>query len=283
MSFVETSVWKLLISVPLMIGVMVPLESLWNVKEWLMYIFFSMGVSGMIFILSKLLIFMLFHNESFFTPVGGTAGYVIALTIGFRHAFPYQEIVNLYKLIPAPLNEFLPARGIVQARHLPFLCLLSELVMAIAVPSSFREWPLALFSFFTSWVYIRYLMHFPYANARGDHSSEFNFALLFPKMIRPTADWIAGHLYALAVRITRGYVALRVTDRVASMSSVTLYCPADTAAAAAAISSLANNSPMTGSATDDKRIRTLMFLDENIASIIGKNESGLTRQEINEV
>ncbi len=289
-SLVETTIWKLLISVPLMIGAMAPLESLWSAKELLLYISFSTGMSGMFFILLKLLVFIIFRNESFFIPVGGTTGYIIALLIGFRHAFPYQEIINLYKIIPSPMNELLPARGILQARHLPFLCLVMELCLAVLAPAYFQEWPLALLSFLSSWVYIRYLMHFPYANLRGDHSSEFNFALLFPKFIRPTVDAFAGMIYAIIVRMTKGFLALRATDRTGLMSGGTLYSPADTAAAVAVISSLANNSSsIEDNSPDDRRLRTLKFLDDNIASLIGKrerfgsNDKGLTREEIDEV
>lgn len=285
----ETSLWKLLITIPLMIGAMAPLESLWSVKELLLYVGFSTGISGALFIMSKLLVFAVFRNESFFTPVGGTTGYIIALLIGFRHAFPYQEILNLYKVIPSPANELLPGRGVLQARHLPFLFLILELCLAIVAPAYFQEWPLALLSFFASWLYIRYFMHFPYANVRGDHSSEFNFALLFPKLIRPTVDAMAAMAYRVVVMITKGLFAVRVADRMNTSSTGNLYSPADTAAAVAVISSLANASHLDSSSPDDKRLRTLKLLDENIASLTGRRRSfsatdkGLSRQEIEEV
>ena len=191
-------------------------------------------------------------------------GVIIPLSIGFRHALPYQEVSDLNRYLPKLLQGRLPGRGIVQARHLPFLCLAGELVAAIIFPSYFTEWPLALTSFVSAWFYIRYLMWFPYSNLQGDHSTEFSFSFLFPKLIRPYVEKLTGLvLYRIIVRLSNGRLALRQSTDIAS-----LYSPSDSAAAAAAFASLTGD-PVCMDVDEDERSKALRDLDDKIAALTG--------------
>ena len=270
---VDTALWKLCITVPIVYATLASLEALWSAREILQYLAFVTGFAGFVLLVSRYVVFLIFGLEWIFTPVGGSIGLVIPLVIGFRHAFPYKELVNLNKMLPTILHECLPARGLVQSRHLPFLCLSAELTLSLIFPTRFSEWPLAVVGYFASWFYIRYLMHFPYANVRGDHSSEFVLCLLFPKLLRPTIDKLSVGVYEIALRLTGHLVELRVTEKVSLAVASTLYSPADSAAAAAAIDALATGTPEEKAKFEERRARALRFLDDNIASLMGRKDS----------
>jgi hypothetical protein len=273
-SFVETSIWKLVLSAPVIYVSMSALEALWTLFDLLQYLGFVTGVSGLLLLTSRLLFFMMFGSESLFNQVSGCVGLVIPLVIGFRHAFPYKELVNLNKILPAVLHEFLPARGLIQSRHLPFLCLSTQCVLSFIFPSTFPEWPLALISYFASWFYIRYLMHFSYANLRGDHSSEFTLSLLFPKLIRPALDRVSIVVYEVLVKVSGGRLELRPVEKVSLTVPTTLYSPADAAAATAALEVIAPVTAEDRAKFEERRAKALKFLDENIAALIGRKDSG---------
>ena len=277
------------------------LEALWAVLDLVQYLGFVTGVSGLLLLTSRLLFFMMFGSESLFTQVSGCVGLVIPLVIGFRHAFPYKELLNLNKFLPSVLHDVLPARGLIQSRHLPFLCLVTQATLSLIFPSVFPEWPLAVISYFASWFYIRYLMHFSYANVRGDHSSEFTLSLLFPKLIRPAIDRASILVYEISVRLSGGRLELRQTEKVSLTVSTTLYSPADAAAATAALEVIAPVTAEDRAKFDERRAKALKFLDDNIAALIGRKGSanddhdklklievqhaigGMTEAEINEV
>jgi hypothetical protein len=112
-------------------------------------------------------------------------------------------------------------------------------------------------------------MSFPYANIRGDHSTEFSFSYLFPKMMRPTVDRItSGMIYPVMVKVSKGWLAVGQADTsLAYTLPMSLYSPGDTAAASAALSTLTNSSKLAASGDVDKRSKALRFLDENIAAL----------------
>jgi hypothetical protein len=269
----ETSLWKIALSGPIIYFCLSALEALWASTEIVYFILFSTGSAGTLVLISRFAMYILSGSEALLIPIGGCIGMVIPLVVGFRHVFPYKELFNLNKLLPTAVHEFLPARGLVQSRHLPFLCLAGQCVLGFLFPSSFREWPLALVAYFSSWFYIRYLMHFPYANLRGDHSSEFNLSLLFPKVSRPTIDRLSAAVFDVAVKLSGGWLDLRLTDKVSLTSSTTLYSPADSAAASAALESMATMSSEDRAKFEQRRARALKFLDENIAALVGRTES----------
>lgn len=270
------------------------LEALWSTREIVQYIAFSCGVPGIVLLITRCISDVVLGSDARTHAVSGCVGLVITLMIGVRHAFPLKELLNLNKILPKPVQGLLPARGLVQARHIPFLCLSTEIVLSIIFPSWFPEWPLAILAYISAWVYIRYIMHFPYANLRGDHSSEFNFSLLFPKLSRPTIDRFGSIIYSILIQFS-GYFELRASDKSSLTANVSLYSPADAAAANAVMEAIGTEKAK----FEERRAKALKFLDENIANLIGRKEpvddslqlignpskieGGLTSDEIAEV
>ena len=188
----------------------------------------------------------------------------MACLMGLRHAFPLREVLNLNRRVPEWIKDYLPARGIIEYRHLPFLFLLCEVYLGVFVPGWFQDWPMGVLAFFSAWLYVRYCMHFPYANVRGDHSVEFSLSCLFPKLVRPHVEKTACIVYEFVVGKSGGRLELR------SANGAWLYQASEAAAG-----------PF-----DERKSKALQFLDENIAAIGGrKSESAtaLTREEIAEV
>ena len=259
----ESSFIRLIIHMPIIYLGLTMLEALWSSREIVFYILFSCGVSGLVLTVVRSIGGIVVANRP--AVACGSIGLVLTVVIGVRHAFPLKEIFNLGKIFPTALHGLLPARGIVQARHLPFIILSTEVVGAILFPSWFSEWPLGVISYFSAWFYIRYLMHFPYANLRGDHSSEFNLALLFPKLVRPIMDKLFSLLYSVICKLTNAF-ELRTVDKSG------LYSPADTAAANAVMDSLER------SKFDEKKTKALKFLDDNIAALMGRTDGNVVQR-----
>jgi hypothetical protein len=262
-SMAESSLIRLLLHLPIIYLSLAMLEALWNSRQIVLYILFSCGVSGLVLTVVRSMGGMVMSTRP--SVACGSVGLVLTVVIGVRHAFPLKEILNLGKIFPASLQVLLPARGIMQARHLAFIILTTELVGAVLFPSWFTEWPLGIISYFSAWFYLRYLMHFPYANLRGDHSTEFNLALLFPKFFRPILDKIFSLIYSIICKLTNVF-ELRTVDKSG------LYSPADTAAANAVMDSLER------SKFDDKKTKALKFLDDNIAALIGRKDENVVQR-----
>lgn len=273
-SMVDVHFLKLLAFVPAIFVITSMLEALWSPHELVRYILFSCGISGFVVLVGEYSVRIISGGRPPEIPLSGCAGLMLTLVIGFRHAFPYKEVINLNKYFPHALHDFLPARGLVQSRHIPFLCLLSEIVFRVISPAYFPEWSLAVTAFFASWFYIRYLMNFPYANVRGDHSSEFNISLLFPKFIRPWVDKVSELVYPIACRVSGGLLELRHTEKVSLAIASSLYSPSDSAAASAVIDGFAETSQEEKAKFEERRIKALKFLDANIAALMGGSEDG---------
>lgn len=250
-SFIEPAIVRLLISLTIICYTLRSLEQVWPLKELLGFLFFSVGVSGI------LLLFIGKIIALFFTPypVAGCTSLIIAILVGYRHIYPYREILNLKNLVPDSVLKYLPCGGVVQARHLPFSIISIELLLWVFWPALFPDVFLAAFTLLTSWVFIRYSMFFPYANERGDHSSDFVLSALFPKRIRPHIDQAAAVVYARLGSV------IELRDKVTSTG---LYSPNVTALSAADPNET------------QKRMAAFMVLEETIAK-------GLTKEEIAEV
>ena len=269
-SLIEVMLFKLVWVLPVVFVSLSMLEALWTAREILQYIGFSIGVAGGLVALVSFLCYHLLGSSAAVSTGGGCVAIVLTLLIGFRHAFPFKEVLNLNRVLPAAVHEFLPARGLIQARHLPFLCLSSELVLAVAFPSWFSDWPIGIVAYFSAWFYIRYLMHFPYANVRGDHSSEFTLSLLFPKWLRPSIDRLSAMVYPVAVMATGGWLELRVTDKISVAIASSLYSPTDAAAASSVIEVLAAGTAEERAKFEERRAKALKFLDDNITALVGR-------------
>jgi hypothetical protein len=266
-SLAEPNIFKLAVSLPVIFISSTMLEALWSAREILTYICFSCGVPGLVLFVVRYIGSVFVSSDTVTRPVCGAVGLLITLLIGVRHAFPIKEVVNLNKFVPSMIQGLLPARGLVQARHLPFLCLSTEVILASFFPSYFPEWPLAPLAYISAWVYIRYLMHFPYANLRGDHSTEFQFSVLFPKAIRSSLDKMFGIFYLVVHRFTDAF-ELRPSDKTSLAATISLYSPADAAAANAVMEAIGTEKFK----FEERRAKALKFLDENIAALIGRNE-----------
>lgn len=263
---VEIQLLKLIVSLPIIYATLAMLEALWSRREVMQYIVFTTGVSGFVTLVGDTILHAVVGESKDFAfheslSHSGCAGLVFALVIGFRHAFPYKEVVNLNKYF----QQVLPARGLVQSRHIPFICLLSEFALAWFFPLYFTEWPLAMAAYFSSWFYIRYLMWFPYANLRGDHSSEFTLSLLFPKPLRPPIDRVSERIYSFSCKFSRGLLKLRESDKV----SLSMYSPTESAAASAVIEGFGETTQEKRTKFEEQRIKALKFLDDNIAALMG--------------
>jgi hypothetical protein len=240
---VDSNFVRLLISLSLLYQCVSMLEALWSRKEIFQYIIFACGVSGLVLGV----VHLLKHGS---TPCTSFP-LLLTLLVGVRHAFPLKELVDLTKHIPSGLHAFLPARGLIQVRHVPFLALLFELLGASVFPSYSTQWPVTLSAYLASWFYIRYLMHFPYANVRGDHSSEFNLSLLFPRWSRWALDPLFDSLFSVVTRCLP-FLHLRVADKTSVM-----YSPG----------------------RDERKTQALKILDDKIRAL-GR---GLTPEEVAEV
>jgi hypothetical protein len=254
-SLAEMMTWKLFLSLPIILVCCVPLEKAMSTLALMQFIVFSCAASGI-----GVWILTFFVRSSH--GIGGVMGLVIPLAMGFRHALPYQDVVNLAKFIPIKFHGYLPGRGNIQARHVPFLCLVYELVGACIVPSYFTEWPLVILGFIASWFYIRSIMWFPYANVRGDHSVEFSFSFNFPRLIRPYIEKVTGgFLFRLLNRIMKNRLSLRQSSEM-----TTLYSPGDLASASSALTALIGDPVCL---EQDERSKALRDLDDRIASLSG--------------
>ena len=240
---VDSNILRLLIFIPFAYQSLSMLEALWSRKEIVQYIIFACGVSGLV-----LGVIHLFNPGP--TPCSSFP-LLLTLLVGVRHAFPLKELVDLTKHIPSGLHAFLPARGLIQVRHVPFLALLIELLGAIFFPRSFTQWPVVFSAYLAAWFYIRYLMHFPYANVRGDHSSEFNLSLLFPRWTRFVLEKLFNSVYSVITRCMP-FLQLRVADKTSLM-----YSPG----------------------MDERKTQALKILDDKI-NALGR---GLTPEEVAEV
>ena len=265
-SIAETNLLKLALAIPVVFFSTSMLEALWSPREILQYLAFSCGLPGLLFLVYRIGVSMILTDSSL-QPVCGCAGLIITLVVGIRHAFPLKELINLNKILPSAVHGFLPARGLVQARHVPFLCLSTEVLLGTIFPTWFPEWPLAVLAYLSSWIYIRYLMHFPYANLRGDHSTEFNFSLLFPKWSRHTIDRFGSIVYTVLSKFTNVF-EIRSPDKTTLNSNISLYSPADAAAATAVMEAIGTEKAK----FEERRAKALRFLDDNIATLMGRHE-----------
>jgi hypothetical protein len=256
-SLAETMTWKLFVSLPMILVCCIPLETVLSCVQLFKLLVVSCTTSGIFVLIST------FFYRSY-SGIAGSTGLIVPLAMGFRNALPYQEVINLNKYLPAKLHGHLPGRGNIQARHVPFLCLMYEIVGACIFPSCFTELPLVLLSFLSSWCYIRYFMWFPYASVRGDHSVEFSFSFNFPKYIRPYVEKMTGGLlFPLFLRISKNRCALRQSSDMTS-----LYSPAALASASAALAAL-NGDPACLAIEQDERTKALRDLEDRIASLSG--------------
>lgn len=227
-----------------------PISAVWSLSEIFLCLIISVSIPG-IFVFGFHLIMQIFAAN--IVKVCGCGGLIVSTLVVSRHILPYKEILNYSKYVP----EWIPST--VQSRDLPFIFVVFEVVLGVFGLAS--DWPLTMLAFCVSWVYIRYCMYFSYADVRGDHSNEFSFSSLFPKLlVRGFVDQISCIVYVWAVKKLGPRIDLKSVDKL-----TVLYSPNDTAGLVTEMRT----------ANYERKNQALMLLDENIAS--------LTREEIAEV
>merc|ERR1712107_107539 len=68
-------------------------------------------------------------------------------------------------------------------------------------------------------------MWFPYAEAHGDHSPDFSFALLFPRPLRPIVGFIGDLVHSISAMVVPSFVKLRDSD--AAIGHAIMYDPSN--------------------------------------------------------
>lgn len=124
-------------------------------------------------------------------------------------------------------------------------------------------------------------MWFSYAEAHGDHSSEFTFTSLFPRPLRPFVGCFAEIVYSCSVAVAPGFAKLREAD--GSLGTTIMYDPAK---ASGATGSAGGELPLAevpaaGPARAEynaRRAKALQLLDENISSLLGGGKSGTPKK-----
>ena len=159
------------------------LEVVWSTRSVIQYLFTTM-IATSICIIPLLFV----TGQSCY----GQTGLLMASSIAYRHAVPTRPLLPL-------ISDIIPTR-LFQARHLPFIILCISILGYIIQPLHFADLPFVLSSFFTSWFYLRYYFHFKLAGVRGDHSTDFSFDVLFPRVTRPYISYITSHVFACACR-----------------------------------------------------------------------------------
>lgn len=243
------------------------LERLWSPAALASHLGFTALCAGFfVFIGELFIVYESPHNHStFFKPVRGCVGLVVALAVGLRHAFPFEML----PLVPHSWG--------LQCQHLPFALSAFISTVGLLFPPAMPEWPFAPLALFFGWVYIRYLMWFPFAKAHGDHAPEFTFASLFPRPTRPLVSCAGSVAYSLAVLCAPGFVKLREADE--SLGHAIMYDPvqvsSDTGNGAIAPSlrlpgpSSISVAPATSQREyDARRAKALQLLDDNINALL---------------
>lgn len=255
--FFEEHLLKVAIVAPGLVVLARMLERLWTARALAVHLGFTALCTGSAVFLAELFhVYRTHHLPDFFLPIRGGAGLLVALAVGLRHAYPLEAL---------PL---LPRSWGTQCQHLPFGITAFVVAASFVAPRGMMaEWLFAPFAFFFGWFHLRYIMWFPYAGTHGDHSSDFCFAALFPRPLRPFVSCASSVIYALGVAVAPGYVKLREADSDVGHSIV--YDPTkgprppgpalDPAAVAGAPGSQEYNA---------RRAKALRLLDDNISSLL---------------
>lgn len=244
------------------------LERLWSAAAVASHLGFTALCAGFFVFIGEL--FIVYENphdhSTFFKPVRGSVGLVVALAVGLRHAFPFEML----PLVPHSWG--------LQCQHLPFALAAFISAVGLILPRAMPEWPFAPLALFFAWMYIRYLMWFPFAKAHGDHAPEFTFASLFPRPTRPCVSCFGSIVYSLAVVCAPGFVKLREADE--TLGHAIMYDPvqvsSDTGNGTTAQSSLRLPGPSSMSVApatsqreyDSRRAKALQLLDDNINALL---------------
>jgi len=266
--FFEAHLLKAAIVAPLLVMLARMLERLWTPRAIASHLAFTAVCTGLVVFAEQLIRVYRTHRErDFFVPVRGCIGLLVALAVGLRHAYPLEGL----PLLPRFLG--------MQCQHLPFGLAVSIATVGLLAPRwVLPEWPFAPLSLFFGWLYLRYLMWFPYAEAHGDHSPDFCFATLFPQPVRPIISCFSAVTYALSALVAPGFVRLREVDT--DVGHAIVYDPgkalefggsADTCRPPGPAVDVADPAVPGGPGSQEynaRRAKALQLLDDNINSLL---------------
>ena len=239
---IDENLLQLGLTLFLIIKYLIPVEILWERASLLKYLIFVLVFTSLLTQVFSLLTLSGSSPE-------GTGALNLLIAIAYRHAFPLKP------LLPS-IAETIPTR-IFQARHLPFIMLSVHLIYGIFWARRLTMILSVLCSYWASWCWIRYFLHFPFANITGDHSEQFSFDLLFPSVLRPMLKPACAWFYTCACKLSKFWI-LR-----SDAGSSNLYAPNETAAAASV-----GQTPEDRAAYETRRLKALRFLEQNIGSKI---------------
>eukprot|EP00403_Amphidinium_massartii_P006413 CAMPEP_0178370340 /NCGR_PEP_ID=MMETSP0689_2-20121128/251_1 /TAXON_ID=160604 /ORGANISM="Amphidinium massartii, Strain CS-259" /LENGTH=413 /DNA_ID=CAMNT_0019990157 /DNA_START=26 /DNA_END=1264 /DNA_ORIENTATION=+ len=245
------------------------LERLWSTHAIAIHIVFCILLSGALFFVMEMVrVFRIQAEKEFFVPARGCIGLVAALAVALRHAYPFEMV----PVIPRAWGW--------QYQHVPFAVTAAATVLGFLMPWWFPEWPFAPSALFLAWLHIRYVMWFPYAAEYGDHSSEFEFASLFPRALQPVVAFLGTLFYGVIVLAAPTTFKLRETD--GTTDGATKYDPARAArghsnagselpyahSGGDSSSGAAENGGGRSREYDIRRAKALKLLDANIAALL---------------
>jgi len=196
--FFDPNLFKAAIATPCIMALARRLDQLWSAKAIVLHIMFTVTCSGVTFFLMELIHVYRTHRErDFFIPVRGCAGLIMALAHGVRHAYPLEAL----PLVPRSIGA--------RYHHVPFALAVFAGCCGFVAPQIAQDWWFAELAFFYGWVYLRYMMWFPHSQAHGDHSSDYTFAGVFPRPLRPLIGCVGALAHALVALVAPSFVRLR--------------------------------------------------------------------------
>lgn len=271
--FFEGNVLKAIVVVPWLLALVKMLERLWSLRAVALHLTFSTACSGVVVFIMEVVRVHRTHKESeFFKPVRGCIGLLVTVAVGLRHAYPFEAI------------PMLPRSWGLQCQQLPFGLTTVTTVVGLIAPRWLPEWPFAPLALIFGWLHIRYLIWFPYADTHGDHSPEFGFAALFPRVLRPFISCVGELVYGFGLIVMPSLVKLRQADETLGHSMV--YDPAQAESPASSQGNGGLHTPR-GPSTElplpaqavqsqeynARRAKALALLDEHIGSLLAPEKS----------
>lgn len=253
--FFESNIIKAVLIVPFIVVLTRLLERLWTVQAIALHVAFTVTCSGVMFVLAEVIhIYRTQHHVDFFLPTRGCSGLVVALAIGVRHSYPLEAL------------PFFPRSWGLQCQHVPFAFSAGCVIVSCVFPVMAPELSFASFAFFFGWLHLRYMMWFPHTNVHGDHSPDFTFASMFPRLLRPVVTCIGTPVHNLSAACCPGFVHLRQADPDAGQGIV---CDPTAAAFSDQNVSWGPSSSDAGSKEyKARRAKALALLDQNINSLL---------------
>lgn len=252
----ESNLAKAAIAAPWAVALTKMLERLWTVRALLSHIVCSTALSGFAVFAAQLAHMQrTTRYRDFFAPMNGCSGLLVALAVGLRHAYPFEAL----PLVPKSWG--------LQCQQLPFGLVVFLTALGLAAPDVLPEWPFAPLAFFFGWFHLRYVMWFPYAEASGDHSPEFAFAMLFPRPLQPCASCFSAIFYGIGSTVLPGCLTLREAD--GTLGHAIVYDPSNVHEPGDGAKGSEGTPGGNSWQYDARRAKAMALLDENIAALLG--------------